>query len=218
MVRVAQRRGHFVLSSRDTPPRRVASTGVEMAAGRAWLVGLLVLQVLLAGCRDDGPAEADSPSEAPPATVSDRDAGVFLEAPGSRWTLWGREGARARDPEAVAGLTDGQGCVGLVRVREIGPDVRLADAARARVEALRREGDRLNRFDRVPYVGETAVRFALSGQRDGRRWGTRATLVVVTPEGGPPRLYEVRAESDAPAHVMARRCFDSVTAAFDAWR
>lgn len=161
-------------------------------------------------------AAAPAPSDRSirPAPYIDSRHGVRLDLPDASWRILDTMAVTAADSEGVAGLTDGRDCVGIIRATAP-PSGGIEGLARARVDSLGFEQPQLSWMEPVLYLGVTAMRFEVSGQRAGVHQAMRVSLAVA-PRGDPNRrLYEVRAESTASYYVAARHCFDAVTGAFD---
>ncbi|MCB9730599.1 MAG: hypothetical protein H6746_19165 [Deltaproteobacteria bacterium] len=175
---------------------------------------IAVVALVLAACRSEPAPPPQRPAAPRPASFIDAAHGVRLDPPDATWRFLDSLAAAAADPRAVAGLTDGRACVGLIR-SEAPPEAGLEATARARVQSLGFDAPHLSWMEPVYYLGGTAMRFEVSGQREGVPVSMRVTLALAPPDDPKRRLYEVRAESGSTDHVAARRCFDAVTGAFD---
>lgn len=201
------------------------------AAATVAVAALMALMALAACPGESAPratpapsAEAAAPTVAAPAPRSDRPPrpepyvdsrhGVRLDLPDASWRILDSMAVAAADSEGVAGLTDGRDCVGIIRAGSP-PSGGIEGLARARVDSLGFAQPNLSWIEPVLYLGVTAMRFEVSGERAGGHQGMRVSLAVA-PRGDPNRrLYEIRAESTASNYVAARHCFDAVTGAFD---
>lgn len=165
----------------------------------------------------DTPAAAASARPAAPARPApyiDPRHGVRLDLPDASWLILDSLAVAAADSEGVAGLTDGRDCIGIIRAASP-PAGGIEGLARARVDTLGFEQPHLSWIEPVLYLGVTAMRFEVSGQRAGGHQGMRVSLAVAPRDDPNRRLYEIRAESTASNYVAARHCFDAVTGAFD---
>ncbi len=196
------------------PARRwsTAALGLTLALGLSG--GLLLGRYVLPA----SPGVASKPTVTPSRTVVeeppelqdhlDLELGFGLQAR-EGWRFVPAAELPKPHQDAAIGFAGPDGCLGVVRVSPRSPPDRLAEYAAARLAALPVTAPQVLWNDAVVYDAEgTARRFQVRGYGP-----TGVARVQVTVLFTDERIFEVAAWS-GPEFLVARRCFDHVTAAF----